>query len=204
MKWSKPIYIGKYEHRTFAGCEWLKVFYQKKTGNKGFDNIEDALLCNEEDRYSILSELNESLKLSNNKYEFILEYPEINLYNRWRQTNNPIDEYEATGKATVDGFYSIHLGAYKSNWGGLARSNGTDRALLNGTPDTIGNNDWWFAVGVKTGAFYYKNTIIMPAHNVGVTILYLWVRVPIKIGMTCKVKNSIHSSLILITLLVTS
>lgn len=204
MRWSNPVNIGKYEYRTFRNIEWLKVFYQNFNSGVGFSTAKDALLCNEEDRYSILSELNDSLKLNNKKYEFILYYPELDVYNRWRQTNNPIDEYEATGKTTVDGFHPIHTGAKINEWGGLARSNGTNAALLNGTPGQIGSGSWWLAIGVVTGASFYnsiKTFYNIPAHNTGVNISYLWIRVPLKIDMSCKQRERHHLSFALIALL---
>ena len=195
MEWNKPIQIGKYEIREFKGCMWLKIFYHNITDFVGFSDINDALSCDEENKYSILNEINSSLKQrSNNKYEFIIEYPELNAYNRWLQSNNPVNETEEEGKFFVDGFHAIHTGARQSFWGGLARTTNCPKCqcFLNGTP---GNNNWFFAIGQRNGAEWkYNNqtTKGIPSNSSPVNIVYLWIKLP-QNGMISLCKHSVTS-----------
>ena len=114
--WKETIFIGKYELRRFSGSLWLKVFFHNMTELDGFDSEEEVLSCNEVNKYSILNELNESLKQRNNKFEFLLEYPEKKIYSQWLQTNSPIDEEENSSKTFVEGFQSKHCSAPNNYW----------------------------------------------------------------------------------------
>ena len=84
MKWEKSFNIGKYEYRIYSRSLWLKLFFHNMTTFVGFSNESEAKQCNSVYKYSILSELNGILKQSNEKYEFILEYPELGTMNRWQ------------------------------------------------------------------------------------------------------------------------
>ena len=184
MEWNKPILIGKYEIREFKRYMWLKVFYHNMTDLVGFDEVNDALSCNEENKYSILNEINSSLKQRNNIYEFILEYPKLKTYNRWLQSNNPIDETEEEGKLFVEGFHPIHTGAKSSFWGGLSKTTnctGSCFSLLNGSPGNTGNDNWLFGIGQLNGAYWYYGSKIcknIPSNGPPVNIVYLWIKLP--------------------------
>ena len=190
MNWGKPGLVGKYEFRSFKGYTWLKVFYHNMTDLVGFNNVEDAFSINEKNKFSILIEINESLKQRNNKYEFIIEYPELKIYNRWQQTNNPINESEEEGKRFVEGFRQIHTSAHHNLWGGLARTKNCNpcNSLLNGTPSITGNGEWYFAIGQRNGATW-GNTKLIPSNSSPTNIVYLWVKMPQSRVTICKVSK---------------
>ena len=194
--WKETSFIGKYELRRFSGSLWLKVFFHNMTEFDGFDSEEEVLSCNDVNKYSILNELNESLKQRNNKFEFLLEYPEKKIYNQWLQTNNPIDEEENSSKTFVEGFQSKHCGAPYDYWGGLAKSAGNAKncALINGTPGYVGGGDWMYAIGMYKDVSWvgHKN---LPSNNGPVNIVYLWVKVPMffvhSLKTRCRSSNSL-------------
>ena len=191
MCWGKSIKVGKYEYRTFSGSLWLKVFFHNMSTLCGFTSEEEAKLCNSENKYSILSELNSSLKQGNNKFEFLLEYPELGRMNIWQQTNSPLDE-EEHGQEFVEGYKDIYIGAPRSTWGGLARTTGNDKTytLINGSP-SVNYSDWYFAIGMYNGAYWSGNNL--PSNADATNIVYLWVKMPINLIKTQpRCSNSHH------------
>ena len=94
MRWLETIKVGKYEYRTYSNSLWLKVFFHDMSTFEGFLSEDEVKSCNSAKKYSILSELNSNMKQKNNKFEFLLEYPELGRINIWQQTNNPLNEEE--------------------------------------------------------------------------------------------------------------
>ena len=184
--------IGKYEIKNFKGFAWLKLVYQNITNQKGFDNITEALSCNQSHKYSILNELDDRFKLPNGKFEFYLEYPDLAEYMMWYQASNPLNEKEA-GQKEAQEFQPVHTGFHYSEWGGLVQSDSSISSfcLLNGTPRILGNKDFWFAVGLISGAYWYddlNNThySIPIQPYLGTSTMCLWVRLPISSLLTLK------------------
>ena len=203
MKWSEPAFYGKYEVRKYQNLLWLKVFYQNIADLIGFANKSEALNCNLKTKYSILGEIDETFRLKNGKFELILEIPEKDKFNRWMQTNFPVNETEKNGKYKVDGYFPKHIGIPHDQWGGLALSTGTAEsfALLNGTPGYEGAGSWGFAVGQYTGAYWtfngtlnYKIPFLEP-----VDIVYLWLRIPNKLHATCNLPSQSRKGALLLS-----
>ena len=109
-----------YEFMYFLSKVWLKVFYHKYTGNVFFESEEEALLTNSKQKYSILSLIGNTSKI-NDKYEFILYWPDENEYVHWKQSNNPIDENE-TKEKTAQGFELKYIPQGSVDFGGLVRT----------------------------------------------------------------------------------
>ena len=200
--WGETSFIGKYELRRFSDSLWLKVFFHNMTNLVGFSDENEAILCNEKDKYSILGELNSSLKQRNGKFEFIIEYPEKEIYNQWLQTNNPIDEVENSAKTFCEGFKSKHNGAPNKKWGGLAKSaDGAESlTLINGTPGETGGQNWMFAIGMYNGRSWNNNTNL-PSNKDPVNIVYLWVKIPMNFMHTMRMRCT-HSNYMSITVVV--
>lgn len=74
------------------GSLWKLLFYHDLNKATYFEKKEDAMKCNEEGRYSSLHTINSAYKIQN-KYEFLLEYPELNKSNQWKQSLNPFRQY---------------------------------------------------------------------------------------------------------------
>ena len=170
----------------------------------GFTNEDEAKLCNLDNRFSILGKINDLFKLKNDKFEFILEYPEKKTYNRWQQSNFPLDESNAEGKSEVAGYKPIHIGETYSIWGGLSRSVGTvaTLSLLNGTPSDLTN--WAFAIGQYNGASWGHNDqkiYLIPA-TTPVNFVYLWLKIPPTLYNTCRCNHRTKNYLLNIFLMV--
>ena len=175
------------EIRKYDSFQWLKIFYHfNPNGENGFVNASEAMYCvDNEHKYSILSTINRRYKI-NGLYEFIIEYPELGTYNRWQQTDNPLEITEDLITRNVSGFNPIETKAVNDNWGGLSRTkdgiNGYDLApsLLNGIP---GNHEWYFAIGqYKNVNWTYVDSsgssleYRIPSNSLPVSIVSLWLK----------------------------
>ena len=197
-------YIERFDKgfiKQYNGSLWLKIFYHyNPEGRNPFINEYEAQYCiNNENKFSILLDLDEKFKI-NGHYEFMIEYPQLNTYNRWQQSNNPINEDECTNafgcSTTAIGFKRIETKAESSSWGGLVKTKHNSNyksppSLLNGTP---GRSDWFFAIGqYKNTPWLYNSTTYsnIPSNAQPVDVVLLWLRLPDKKYDTCKNYNMI-------------
>ena len=159
---------SNYEIINKYNAKWLKIFYHNSSSQIFFKNSEEALNCNTFHKYSILNEINNNF-LINNKFEFLLEYPELNGYNRWVQNTNPINQTDSI----IPGYNGIHIDWSGVSWGGLARSSSI-HTLLDGS-----TNSWYFAIG----AFTYQPTPdkfpgpVIGTNYLFVSYCYLYIRI---------------------------
>ena len=151
---------------------WILVFHQNISVGL-FDKPESALISLKNGMYSILSEIKEDWKI-NGKFEFMLDYPELGKRNIWRQSLNPIDDYEETrpNERTAVGYEGVSIEMTEQGWGGLVRSS-TAISLLDGSVNYLieGFNRWYYSVGT---CFLQNNGI--PSNNNPVNNVYLWIR----------------------------
>ena len=133
---------------------------------------------------------------------FILYYPDLEAYNQWQQTNNPINESEEEGKISVEGFRPIHTGSTNQYWGGLCRTTNCTRCfgLLNGTPSKTGNGHAYYAIGQLNGIIWgpksnYKN---IPS---GYSPVYLWLKMPQSQITKCQQRSYNRNEIFVIFLL---
>ena len=139
-------YETKYQYE----CTWLKIFYHKSTGGVFFKNFSQSMFSLDPNLYSIFSFLDDRFKI-NGKFEFLLEYPELSGYNRWRQALLPWNNDEITGNA-AEGYENVYNTWSGSYWGGLVKSNhgcGV-HTLIDGSAGTI---YWHYAIGC-TSTYY--------------------------------------------------
>ena len=141
---------------------WALIFeHNCQGGTVLFESVDEARNTQTANKYSRLYLLdNESFKsISDGKYEFMLCYPDdTSDYNRWKQTNNPCNEYKGTDDSTLtaDGYEAISIAWTSNYWGGLTRQNEsttlTSRCYLSGA---VGHSNWYYAIGAseiwKTG-----------------------------------------------------
>ena len=105
---STQLFERTFHHKNFefgslTGNLWIKVFYHSYENGELFSGPEEAKYTKSNDKYSILANITENFKVDN-KYEFIIYYPENNVYFRWFQDNNPINENEKSNVMTASGF----------------------------------------------------------------------------------------------------
>ena len=200
---------SKYETCEYNKSRWLKVFFHNHSTKVNFENEAEAMHCNSEYKYSILDEINPSMRI-NKKYEFIMDFPYDNVFIRWEQSKNPIKELD--DKQQADGFKVLehNLPSVLNDFRGLTRSTmtGDDKIIncfLDGVPYS---SNWYFAVGMyKSSKGEFKDSGI-PTYKSYTTALRLWIKID-QNGMhhncTYNNKKYIHFNLfILNTLLITN
>ncbi|MNS98863.1 hypothetical protein D3C72_1332440 [compost metagenome] len=151
------------------GANWVKLVYQNNNNGTVLFNPNEMNFCDKQGKYSILGEI-EKYRDNSGNFEFLLEYPEINQYNRWIQSSNPTEYIE-----TVNDYESIQTTWRTRNWSGLAKSN-SGACYLDGS---IGTSTWFYAVGSYTNWTDSNNKIGIPSYdsNVAVNEVNLWVRI---------------------------
>lgn len=166
---------------SFDNYTWIRVFYHNIKGDI-FNSMQEGEFYISKYRYSILRLMDDSAKIDN-QFEFILDYPGHQGYNRWKQDKNPLDDFEADNdnRSTAYGYTPIEISWDKSNqdalhFGGLVRSS-TDKTLIDGYV----NNDsegtllrWFYAIG---SVEKYYNGIPGYINGIGFNEVELWLRV---------------------------
>lgn len=167
------------EQKYFEGAQWAKVFeHNNHAGTVLFTSITEVRHSETTDKYSRLYLL-DSLTDKNGKYEFLLQYPDdiANQYNRWKQTNNPLNEFVTTtsaGDGKAAGYEAVHIDWNTNYWGGLTRQN-SDASSIASTylSGSVGHTNWFFAIGCASA---WSGGI--PGPNVAITgRAQLWVRI---------------------------
>lgn len=166
------------EVKYFEGAEWAKIFeHNNHAGTVLFTSVDEALHSETPDKYSRFYLL-DYFKNINNKYEFLLQYPDnyTDKYNRWIQNLNPCNEYiTPTSSGTpADGYTAIHIDWTSNYWGGLTRQNSSPTSnYLTYLSGSTGHGNYWFAVAAFSA---YQGGI--PGPSVVVTgRTQVWVRI---------------------------
>lgn len=160
------------------GSVWARIFYQNyKSETALFTSYAECMNTQTVDKYSRLYLLDE-FKASDGKFEFMLCYPDDTTnYNRWKQTNNPCNEYYELSDIPlfVEGYEEIEISWTDNYWGGLARQNSESTNIfpcfLSGS---IGHEDCFYAIGFSE---VQQNGV--PSYNDSYTqnCCELWVRI---------------------------
>jgi len=162
------------ESKFFKGATWFKIFYHDSSIGDYFHNYSEVLKCSSCRKFSVIGEIDSKYKY-NDKYEFLLEYPEFNKYNRWRQTHNPKDNPEVEGQK-ADGYEGVDITYSGMYWGGLVKSSFTQSAF----DGSAGHNYWYYAIGCYSK---WVNDNVFPGPSIDLSTGYavksvlLWVRV---------------------------
>ena len=132
------------------GSEWGRIFWHDISNTETyFTNEEEVKSCSLSNRYSRLNEINNFL--FNGKYEFMICYPkyDVNKYNRWVQTANPLITTESTAQTIESmGYIPVHID-FPINWGyGLALSTREETFM---DCETKSEEKWFGAVGQYMG-----------------------------------------------------
>ena len=163
--------VGKYELKTQYGAYWVKIFYHHFDSSEDFfETKEDALNVSKENQYSIFLEA--SQWPHDGPYEFLLQYPGLSVsgYNRWKQTNFPLNESDNLTKSTVDGYENVSCTWTIHSWAGLQKGHGC--SLLEGS---VGHGNWYYAIGAQSCTDW---TNCFPGPSGCVYTVYLWMRIP--------------------------
>ena len=125
---------------------WFLVFeHILDSSNDYFTGNNEILSSNSKHKYSVLGfvESHKEYFRYRGKYEFKLEYPELNGYNHWSQTVFPTD----ANAETDNGYENINCKFTYNGWHGLSLTKNTDKALLDGSP--YNKDTWFFPIGQK-------------------------------------------------------
>lgn len=137
------------------GSVWARVFYHNCHGGTVlFTSLSECRNTQTEDKYSRLAFIDE-FRGEDGKFEFMLRYPtDTDKYNRWKQLNNPCDEYverTSTGEGVAEGYEPIHIDWSVQYWGGLTRQNSSETSVsscyLSGS---VGHSNWHYAIGATS------------------------------------------------------
>lgn len=127
------------ETKVWNNKTWLKLMYHDaENGTLYFDN-NNVKLNFHPHLYSICQFMP---CFDNNGFEFLLEYPELEVHNNWFQTSCPSLTTE-----TVTGYQAIDVQSTANGWGGLSGSLNTAETWLDGNQ---ASGNWWYAVGAFT------------------------------------------------------
>jgi len=152
-----------YKHKK----SWQLIYYHDFSQSGAWERTTDALNSKDIYKYSILDTIDETYSI-NNRYEFLLEYPETTGYNMWSQANFPLNEIKAEDKRYAIDYKPLHISWSSQGWGGLFKSS-TGETLIAGS---CGMLTAWYGFG-RTGA--YEGGVPGPGLIVNKTLL--WIRV---------------------------
>ena len=167
------------KQKIFMKKKWLLLFQHNISKVKTyFSNYTEFLSINTYEKYSILNSLDDSYKISN-KFEFLLEYPDLGGFNIWTQTHNPLKSLpeESNGYSPILISYSLY------GWRGLSISSSNNSTFLDGSPNEDG---WYYSIGQKVtwvnqtipGPYdVSKSPYVEEFDKYAVYIVKLWVKV---------------------------
>ena len=157
--------------KTAHNTTWKLVFYHNSAKGGYFSSHSEAAKSNTDYKYSIIGEIDEKYKI-NGTFEFLLEYPTLTGYNRWKQSISPILNQEVLGQAAI-GYSPVSLTWSDSCWGGMVKSNDAQYTLLDGA-SKCGPEYWWYCIGALND--YLRPNFPGPS-GISVPEAYLWVRI---------------------------
>ena len=145
-------YIGSDVYASLDFKIYQLVFEHNFTTENCFKNDEEAKNINIPNKFSILYDLNSTKYLFKDNFRYyIIEYPELKIFNAWKQTISPTEEIERSGLSTATGFTQLITEAPQDGWGGLVKTTypdhgtGTSGSYLDGIPR---DSNWWFCIGL--------------------------------------------------------
>ena len=160
-------------HKSYRGSEWYLLFHHFSSSQNPvfFSNEEEAKFSSTENKYSVLSSLNDQF-LINGKFEFILEYPSLNSFLQWKQSVNPL--FAATNSTAESiGFSPIDVDSYPIFQGLKYRGFET---LISGICSI--NCGWYYSIGSMNN--YYSPNFPGPYDGINsfmVNEAYLWIKI---------------------------
>ena len=129
-------------YKESLGRKWLKVFHHYSGSGEYFNSESEVSFINSTNKFSILGMINNEYKIEN-KFEFLLEYPQISGYNHWNQSINPLLDLEVPSQQAT-GYNPISITWSQSSWGGLVKSMPGSGTIIDGS---AGDGMWYYAIG---------------------------------------------------------
>ena len=135
---------------------WFLIFHHNVKNGDLFKDENEALYCRSDNKFSLLSKINDKFKINDEYFEFMITYPEYDDYIHFTQTKNPIT-INKTEEGTVVVKRQSALPDRKS-FKGLALG-GHILALLDSNGKDPG---WYYAIGQMMFVPDYNNSIPGP------------------------------------------
>ena len=190
---------GKF-YKYFGKSYWMLLYHYNSNKENAF-TPENVLFSNKNDKYSILGILDDSYK-EYGKFEFLLEYPSLNLRNQWLQSINPIITEETTGNGSpVLGYQPISVNMTTQLFGGLIKSStiklNPPLSFLDGSTH---HTNWYYSIG--TYNLYSDRTYPGPSETQQVYESALWIKVNPSICSYQHIRNNknLRESIIILVL----
>ena len=107
-------FLNWIQTKDYLGARWIKLVYHNSSNRVIFQKNEVKFTVSQQ-KYSILKYIDRIKKYDSSKYEFLLEYPGHEGFNRWTQNKNPL-----FSKPNEEiGYENISTTWTSANWGGL-------------------------------------------------------------------------------------
>ena len=159
---------------------WLLLFHHDSSQGDYFHDYSEIEYLNTKNKFSILGFINKNFQI-NGAYEFLLEYPNLNGYNLWKQTKFPLEVKEG---GDSNGYIKDSCECEWKNdpFSGLMLS-GNNNSFIDG----CNGGFWYFAIGAKAADSQASpNTFPGPYDKVtgeffSVSEVNLWLHVPKKV-----------------------
>ena len=166
--------------RKAYGATWELIFHHNMTKGETF-NDSSALFNNETNAFSIIGLINDNFK-SGGYFEYLLDFPEHNIYLRWKQKIHISNTNKNQNSADI-GFKKIHVD--DNGFKGLSRSTESGATVFDGSP---GSKGYWYSVGAKCG---FNNPYrFAGVLDVNTSKCSLWIRIPPRVIASCKYRAS--------------
>ena len=137
--------VNDYQIKNFLGLNWLLIFYHDSHGALFF-NEKEAHYSIQKNKFSLFDKISDSFQFENESYvrvyEFLLEYPELEGFNRWQQVLFPSDPRTRDQPL---GYNPLNITWPNSYFEGMALSNQTNLTFIDGSPKS--DTTWHFAIG---------------------------------------------------------
>ena len=170
------------------GVTWQLIYYHNIVTGTLFNSTSAYSISNEY-QYSIIGSIGQNYK-KDGYFEYLLEYPELGGYNRWKQKID-IKNTVSTQTPNDIGFTPIDIRFNNPTFGGISKSN-SKYSIFDGTPAAgDSTHNYWYSIG-PLDKYYQINQFPGPyygQHEEGVTLCYLWIN-NWRLSLTCK--QSIH------------
>lgn len=121
--------------------EWILIFHHDSTFGM-FSRYSEARYSMNKNKFSVIGRIDDSFKI-NEKFEFMLKYPNISGQNHWTQTVNPI---HAQPNVLVNDTW------FSNNWHGLSLSNDKESTFIDGSP--FNSDTCYYAIGCMYKSLY--------------------------------------------------
>lgn len=192
---------SKYKIYEYDKSLWLNVFIHDHSTKVNFVDQAEALHCNSQYKYSILDEINSRMRI-NHRYEFIMDFPYDNVFIRWEQSKNQVNELD--GKPQADDFKMLdnNLPSAIAEFKGLTRSTIKADNIISCLLDCVPSSKvWCYAIGMYQNSHGTYKTDGIPTYKQNTKAIRLWIKIDPNY-FSLRPKNAfVHFNLLFINIL---